>query len=116
MMDMAQGCEARATLGNDLEMETTPTGLCQIVRAASVSQPRWGCGENETPCSQGRRAAPTLGFGTMPRWGMNGSIPHIFFIPFDFVFAEQRPQLVLKIHLPVVFLLSGNVLLHLFQI
>jgi len=58
-------------------------------------------------------------FGTQPlcAWRLGcGSIPHIFFIPFDFVFAEQRQQLVLKIHLPVVFLLSGDVWLHLFQI
>jgi hypothetical protein len=32
------------------------------------------------------------------------------------VFAQQRPQFILKSHLPVMFLLAGNVFFNLFQI
>ncbi len=39
----AQGCEARATLGNGRKTETTPTGLCLFAyRTAVGAQPRWG--------------------------------------------------------------------------
>ncbi len=38
------------------------------------------------------------------------------FIPFDLVFAQQRSQLVLKSHLPVMFLLAGDVFFDLFQV
>src|SRR5207253_11478819 len=38
------------------------------------------------------------------------------FIPFDFVLAQQRAQLVLKSNLLMMLLLTGDVLLHLFEI
>src|SRR5688572_15328839 len=44
------------------------------------------------------------------------SIPNVFLVPFDLVFAQQRAQLVLKTNLAMMLLLSGDVLLHLFEI
>ena len=44
------------------------------------------------------------------------SIPHVFLVPFNLVFAQQRAQLVLKSDLAMMLLLSGDVLLHLFEI
>jgi hypothetical protein len=44
------------------------------------------------------------------------SIPNIFLIPFDLVFAQHRAQLVLKSNLPMMLLLSGDVFLHLFKV
>ena len=46
----------------------------------------------------------------------NRSIPQVFLIPFDFMFAQQRTQLFLKTNLAVMLLLIGDVLLHLFEI
>lgn len=44
------------------------------------------------------------------------SIPNVFLIPFDFVSFQQRAQLALKTNLAVMLLLSGDVLLHRFEI
>jgi len=44
------------------------------------------------------------------------SIPHITFIKFDFVFAQQRAKFVLECRLPMMFLLVRNVLFHLFKV
>ena len=44
------------------------------------------------------------------------SIPNVFLVPFDFVLAQQGAQLVLKSNLVMMFLLAGDVLLHLFEI
>ena len=43
------------------------------------------------------------------------SSPNIFLVPFEFVLAQQRSQLVLKTNLAVMFLLTGDVLLHSFE-
>ena len=70
----AQGCEARATLGNRRRKFTTPTGLRPFARI-----PQCGCGQNPVGVqgfvgwlTQGslrrRAAAATLGFGTERRW------------------------------------------------
>ena len=52
--------------------------------------------------------------GHYPVWA--GSVPHVFLVPFNLVLARQRAQLVLKSNLAVMRLLSGDVLLHLFEI
>ena len=67
----AQGCEARATLGERSQVETNPNGVAaNRARSVHVTTPL-GLMENwNTMFSQGRRVAPTLGFGTMPRWGI----------------------------------------------
>jgi len=44
------------------------------------------------------------------------SIPNISLVPFDLVPAQQGAQLVLKSKLAMLLLLSGDVLLHLFEI
>ena len=44
------------------------------------------------------------------------SIPHVLLIPLDFVLAQQRAQFVLESDFAMMFLLSGDVLLHLFEI
>ena len=44
------------------------------------------------------------------------SIPHIAFIKFDFVPAQQSAEFILKVHLAVMLLLPGDVLLHLLDI
>src|ERR1017187_10411227 len=44
------------------------------------------------------------------------SIPHITFIKFDFVFAQQRAKFVLKRHLPMMFLLARDVLFPLLKL
>src|SRR5437899_3486711 len=65
----AQGCEARATLGNCREKLPTPTGFRHTQRYRS--QPRWGCKNAWIPAP---KVAPnafgaTLVFGTQPPWG-----------------------------------------------
>src|ERR1043166_8269613 len=60
-------------------------------------------------CSEFRR--PPKGFSFA-----DGSIPNVFLVPFDFVSLQQRAQLVLKPNPAVMLLLSGDVLLHLFEI
>ena len=64
--------------------------------------------------TQGSSCLVTLGFGIQPRWA--DSIPNVFFIPFDFVLAQQGAQLVLKSNLAMMLFLPGDVLLHLFEI
>src|SRR5437667_9141176 len=49
-----------------------------------------------------------------PDWA--DSIPNVFFIPFDFVLAQQGAQLLLKSNLAMMLLLTGDVFLHLFEI
>ena len=68
--------------------------------------------------TQSNSCLATLGIGTESRWDSrsDGSIPNVFLVPFNLVLAQQRTQLVLKTNLAVMFLLSGDVLLHLFEI
>ena len=72
----------------------------------SVPKPR--VARNELPWE-------TVGPDYNPKGGCV-SIPNISFLPFDLVFAQQRSQFVLKSHLPVIFLMAGNVFFDLFQI
>lgn len=44
------------------------------------------------------------------------SIPNVFLVPVDLVLAQQCTQFVLKTYLTVMFLLSGDVLLHLLKV
>lgn len=63
------------------------------------------------PEAQGCETRATLGkylHHTLPQRGYV-SIPNISFIPFDFMFAQKRPDLVLKRHFSVMFFLSGDV-------
>src|SRR5437667_4668947 len=62
-------------------------------------------------CEIQRSAARSL---RAPDWA--DSIPNVFFIPFDFVLAQQGAQLLLKSNLAMMLLLTGDVLLHLFEI
>src|SRR5437867_1619889 len=69
--------------------------------------------------AQGCEARATLGIRrretTNPE-GVAPLVPKISFLPFRLMFAQQSAQLVLETHLPVMLLLSGNILLHLLQI
>jgi len=44
------------------------------------------------------------------------SIPNVFLVPFDFVSFQQGAQLILESNVAVMLLLSGDVLLHLFEV
>src|SRR5262249_15368131 len=79
----------------------------------------------EGTLTQGRAIRATL--GNESKWGFNrnavvadasstNSIPNVFLVPLHLVLAQQRPQLVLKIHLLVMLFLRGDVLLYLFEI
>src|SRR5207247_6492795 len=113
----AQGCEERATLGH------RPTR----------DQPQRGCGNSLfvwRSCDVGRNpVGVVICFRRSPRvarasqsWAMGrsligaDSIPNVFFIPFDFVLAQQGAQLLLKSNLAMMLLLTGDVFLHLFEI
>src|SRR2546429_8045018 len=65
------------------------------VRRITATQPQRGCGQ---ACVGG------------------SSVPHIFLLPFDLVFFQQCTQFVLKTNIAMMWLLSGNILLHLFEI
>lgn len=62
----AQGCAARATLGNRIKNAINPNGVAAWFRAHRT-QPRWGCGLFII-VTQGSRVAATLDFGTESRW------------------------------------------------
>ena len=61
----AQGCEARATLGQRFAASSTPTGLRRV--APGGPQPRWGWADSGR-LTQGSSGLATLGFGPESRW------------------------------------------------
>jgi len=51
-------------------------------RSGGLAQPRWGCAWHRT-LTQGSWCLATLGFGTMPRWGIQSA---------DYVFEEDETE------------------------
>src|SRR2546425_8793612 len=70
---------------------------------------------NELPWGH-RREKITTPTGLQPSAERHSSVPNIPFIPLDLVLPQQRSQFILKSYLAVMFLLSRNVLFHLFQV
>jgi len=62
----AQGCEARATLGRKVEKIFNPNGVAAVENPPDATP--LGLVQVLGRCPQGRRGAPTLGFGTESRW------------------------------------------------
>jgi len=62
----AQGCEVRATLGERGEKGFYPNGVVSVENRSDATP--LGLGQVLGRCPQGRRCAPTLGFGTESRW------------------------------------------------
>jgi len=69
----AQGCRAPATLGVGAEEYFTPTGLCPGGDGPDMGRNPVGVGDRVGRLPQGRRDAPTLGYGTEPRCGIEGN-------------------------------------------
>src|SRR6266705_4813330 len=78
-------------------------------------QPR--VARNELPWVTGKINPPNPnGVAAIGDVQSDDSIPDIAFIKFDFVFAQQRAKLVLKRHLPMMFLLAHDGLFHRFKV
>ena len=69
LRNKAQGCEERATLGPELNISSTPTGLRLVAPPTreGVTQPRWGW-DQIALLTQGSSFLATLGIGTESRW------------------------------------------------
>ena len=76
-------------------------------RVATQELP-WVTGEKYPPNPNGVVAIGDMQF--------DDSIPHISFIKFDFMFAQERAKFVLKRRLPMMFLLARDVLFHLLKV
>jgi hypothetical protein len=67
----AQGCEARATLGQRFALSSTPRGLRHL--APVEPQPRWGYAD--WGLTQGSSCLATLGFKPESRWDSSVEFP-----------------------------------------
>ncbi len=75
----AQGCEARATLGNPSNTDTTLKGLRPLPRTTRHNPV--GVGIVLGTFTQGSRSAPTLGWWTQSRWDCWRAMPTTRFLP-----------------------------------
>ncbi len=62
----SKGCEARATLGKKGEKGFNPNGVAAVENPSDTTP--LGLAQVFGRCPQGRRGAPTLGFGTEAPW------------------------------------------------
>jgi len=97
-----------------------PLFLGQLLFIAGADLHSFAGGHFGTNSNEIQSLSPGLARSDYPGWAINKSInpervesiPHIPFVEFDFVTAQQLPELVLKRNLAMMFLLPGDVFAH----